>query len=192
MNGDTVDGAGGPAYVVHMNQEPTIDQLRAAVVDRAVAVTYAVVAEELGMKRASLNNFLHGSRPYAKTLTRMREWYALHYPDGIPPLPISDAFGRLSAAQKTTLQSAVEQEIVRTSRRAVARSVKMSSDGLQKFLDGAPPSTITVEKLLRWHARVQGDTNPTAHVKLLLRSSATKGEGQGTGDGALSPLTNAR
>lgn len=140
-----------------MNRRPTIDELRAAVVSRAVTVTYAVVAAELEMKRANLNKFLHGSRPHERTLTRLRDWYAIHFPEGISPTPVSDAFGRLSPSQRAALQDALEQEVVRTSRRAVARSLGMSSDGLQKFLDGAPPSSITLEKLLRWRARAQGE-----------------------------------
>jgi hypothetical protein len=70
----------------------------------------------------------------------MRDWYALHYPDGISPAPLTDAFGRLSPSQRIKLQNALEQEILRTSRRAVAQSVGMSSDDLQKFLDGARPA----------------------------------------------------
>lgn len=141
-----------------MNRRPTIDELRAAVVSRAVTVTYAVVAAELEMKRANLNKFLHGSRPHARTLARLHDWYAIHFPEGISPTPISDAFGRLSPSQRAALQDALEQEVVRTSRRSVARSVGMSSDGLQKFLDGAPPSSITTEKLLRWYASDAGES----------------------------------
>lgn len=144
-------------YVLSMVPEPTPDALRAAVVDRAVAVTYAVVASELKMARANLNKFLHGSHPQARTLARLYSWYARHYPDGTALAPLPDAFGRLDSHRSAELRSELERRIVQTSRRAVARAVGMSSDGLQKFPDGSAPSSATVEKLLRWYARETGD-----------------------------------
>lgn len=143
-----------------MTPEPTTDEIRAAVMHRAVTITYTAVSTELAMSRANLNKFLHGSEPHASTLARMRLWYAQHYPPGTAPAPIADVFGRLSPDRVAKMRAAIDNRIVATSLRAAARAVGMSPSGLQKFLDGSPPGSITVEKLLRWYARETG--NPFA------------------------------
>lgn len=153
-----VDSERRAVYVRRMVPGPTPDELRAAVVDRAVAVTYAVVASELKMARANLNKFLHGSHPQARTLERLHAWYARHYPAGTAFAPLPDAFGRLDSSRSAEIRAEMERRIVRTSRRAVARAVGMSSDGLQKFLDGSVPSSATVEKLLRWYGNGFADS----------------------------------
>lgn len=145
-----------------MPPQPTVDELRAAVVRRAAAVSYNVVVTELRMTRANLSKFLHGSNPHSRTLTRMRDWYERYHNEDGPPAPVADAFDRMSSPQALAIRSALEEHIVKTSRRAVARAVGMSPDGLQKFLEGAAPSSITVEKLLRWHARVQAEQESLA------------------------------
>ena len=51
---------------------------------------------------------------------------------------------------------ALESEIERASLRAMARRVKMSPSGLQKFLDGARPYGETVARLRRWYYGAAG------------------------------------
>lgn len=137
-----MDGQGPPVYVLRMASEPTTDELRGAVVDRAVAITHAAVTTELEMAPANLNMFLHGSQPQAGTLARLRAWYARHYGGGTAFAPFADAFGRLDSGRCAEIRAELERRIVQTSRRSVARAVRMSSDGLQKFLDGPCPATL--------------------------------------------------
>src|SRR5690606_2328711 len=51
------------------------------------------------------------------------------------------------------LRDAVESGVRNRSLRGVAREVGMSPSGLQKFLDGATPYTMTRQKLERWYVR---------------------------------------
>lgn len=54
---------------------------------------------------------------------------------------------------------ALESEIERASLRAMARRLKMSPSGLQKFLDGARPYGKTVARLRRWYYGAAGVHN---------------------------------
>jgi hypothetical protein len=53
----------------------------------------------------------------------------------------------------TRLREAVEGGIAARSLRGVAREVGMSPSGLQKFIDGATPYSMTRRKLERWYVR---------------------------------------
>ena len=150
-----------PSGLVPMHPVPSIDEIRAAVLDQAVAVSYEVVVKEFGMARSNLTKFLHGARPRRRTLARMTEWYVRHY-DGAAPAPLADVFGRLGPLQLAALRFALKKRIERTSQRAVARAVGMSSSGLQKFLGGSTACSVTVEKLLRWHTRETGGPAPNS------------------------------
>lgn len=64
---------------------------------------------------------------------------------------------------------ALESEIPRTSLRAMARRLKMSPTGLQKFLDGSRPYGETVARLRHWYygaAGVHSTPAPTVAAEL--------------------------
>lgn len=53
----------------------------------------------------------------------------------------------------TRIRAALEEEVGRTSLRAVARELEMSATGLRKFLDGTQPHSATCERVLAWYLR---------------------------------------
>jgi len=59
--------------------------------------------------------------------------------------------GGVTAEDLERFRIALENEIARTSLRALARTVGMSPSGLQKFLDGGNPYGRTVARLREWY-----------------------------------------
>jgi hypothetical protein len=56
--------------------EPTVDELREAIIEAVAASGLRAVARQVRMSPTGLNKFIQGASPYNPTIRRLRLWHA--------------------------------------------------------------------------------------------------------------------